>query len=608
MAAALRAARSFLLARLATPRLIISAGKRRRMIPPIILAGAITSWAATHEKTSAKQAFPVFTEEDVSRHDGKSHPEMWVSFQGHVYDITDFVREHPGGKMIIDAVGGPLEPYWGYWAYHLKVKKPREWLAKFRIGKLQLAESVEEGEEGTTALVDLETNELDFYTDDPHRDQMVHDVIIDRPFCSQSRPEVLGNARITKADDLYVRNHAPVPHVDPDTHKIAIEGHDGTVFAAVGLAEIFGRREGKRERDQSSSSSSSSKYPRVAFESVIQCAGNRASEMIASHERKAQPIFKNHPFEKISIGMMGNVEWSGVLLADILEDVVPGVSKMQGMHVVFSGVDGYETSTPIERILDRSCGAILADKINGKPRRIEAEYVLMMIDVAADTMGWLIRPLPLDHGYPVRVFLPGIAGARSVKWLHNIRLSPRECESTWQRNYYKEAGGRQSIQELPHQSLILSHHLPVDKSSIELGGIAWGGGSGERVSRVEVSLDDGATWVPARLQNHSGKPGREGDECKSSLQQGQQPLSGGKHWGWSQWRASVPLANNSQSNNNGTSTQAQPKLYEVMCRSFDSNGVCQPRAPWNPKGYLYNGWHTIRLPATAAANETSKQF
>jgi len=182
-----------------------------------------------------------------------------------------------------------------------------------------------------------------------------------------------------------------------------------------------------------------------------------------------------------------------------------------------------------------------------------------------------------------------------VKWLNNIRLSPRECESTWQRNYYKEVGGEKSIQELPHQSLILSHRLPADESSIELGGIAWGGGSGEHVSRVEVSLDDGETWVPARLsQNHSGEPGAGGE--RSGLGQ---ELSGGKRWGWTQWRASVPLASNSKSDN-GNSPE-QPRLYEAMCRSFDSNGNCQPRAPWNPKGYLYNGWHKIRLPGSNQA-------
>ena len=64
-------------------------------------------------------------------------------------------------------------------------------------------------------------------------------------------------------------------------------------------------------------------------------------------------------------------------------------------HVIFQGADEYETSTPLKHLLQESSDCVLATHMNG-------------------------HPLSLDHGYPIRVVLPGIAGARNVKWLESI--------------------------------------------------------------------------------------------------------------------------------------------------------------------------------------------
>jgi sulfite oxidase len=72
----------------------------------------------------------------------------------------------------------------------------------------------------------------------------------------------------------------------------------------------------------------------------------------------------------------------------------------------------YGASVPLSYILDENFEAILAYEMNGKP-------------------------LPLDHGFPIRIVLPGIVGARSVKWLSKIIISEQESQSPWQQRDYK---------------------------------------------------------------------------------------------------------------------------------------------------------------------------
>src|SRR5690606_17180067 len=86
-------------------------------------------------------------------------------------------------------------------------------------------------------------------------------------------------------------------------------------------------------------------------------------------------------------------------------------------HIQFEGLDRdesnfYGASIPIEMALNPLNDVILAYEMNG-------------VD------------LPADHGYPVRVIVPGAAGARNVKWLCKIELSSEESRSHWQRNDYK---------------------------------------------------------------------------------------------------------------------------------------------------------------------------
>lgn len=123
------------------------------------------------------------------------------------------------------------------------------------------------------------------------------------------------------------------------------------------------------------------------------------------------------------------------------------------------------------------------------------------------------EPLPRDHGSPVRVLVPGSIGARSVKWVNSVRVSPDEAEACWNSVYYKGGDGayvetcfcgtcaraehththmpdRTSLTQMPIQSLILSpvQGQRVAGHSVRVQGIAWGGGSGNAIERVEVGL------------------------------------------------------------------------------------------------------------------------
>merc|ERR1711924_256819 len=97
------------------------------------------------------------------------------------------------------------------------------------------------------------------------------------------------------------------------------------------------------------------------------------------------------------------------------------------LHVTFEGLDGYYTSTPLAHIMERANDCLLATEMNG-------------------------QALSPDHGYPIRVVLPGIAGARQVKWLSKISVGP-ESDSPWVRHFYRDKPSMVPVQSLPMNSV-----------------------------------------------------------------------------------------------------------------------------------------------------------
>ena len=193
---------------------------------------------------------------------------------------------------------------------------------------------------------------------------------------------------------------------------------------------------------------------------------------------------------------ISTAEWTGVRLKDVLEYLGIDLKNKEIKHVHFLGLDAdptgttYGASIPIDKVFSENGDVLLAFQMNG-------------VDI------------PLDHGYPLRAVVPGIIGARSVKWLNKIILSNEESKSFWQQKDYKllppsvtnlnEADFSQvkPIQESPIQSAICEPLdgtiIKKDSKSFKVKGYAYSGG-GNSIDTVRVSLDDGKTWKQATLK------------------------------------------------------------------------------------------------------------
>jgi sulfite oxidase len=189
------------------------------------------------------------------------------------------------------------------------------------------------------------------------------------------------------------------------------------------------------------------------------------------------------------------------------------------------------------------------------------------------------QPLAARHGYPVRVIVPGVLGARSVKWLDSITVSDRESPNFYQQRDYRilppeiatmEAAGSywskcESMLEMPVNSSVCvpqSDSMIVLPSSglVEVKGYAVPQGSSGPVVRVQVSGDSGETWVDADLDC--------GGENASK-------------WSWVLWSASIRLA--------------PGKDRSIFSKATDAAGNTQEhaRSTWNVRGVAYNGHEAV---------------
>lgn len=164
--------------------------------------------------------------------------------------------------------------------------------------------------------------------------------------------------------------------------------------------------------------------------------------------------------------LVGNAKWLGVPLRDVLKKA--GVQSGADM-VLSRSVDGYTASTPLSALTDDDLDAILAVGMNGEP-------------------------LPLEHGFPVRMVVPGLYGyVSATKWLTELKVTTfAEDEAYWTpRGYSAEA-------PIKFSSRVDTPKIgeAVDAGKIPIAGVAWAQSVG--IERVEVSIDDG-DWVAATL-------------------------------------------------------------------------------------------------------------
>jgi DMSO/TMAO reductase YedYZ molybdopterin-dependent catalytic subunit len=164
--------------------------------------------------------------------------------------------------------------------------------------------------------------------------------------------------------------------------------------------------------------------------------------------------------------LVGNAKWLGVPLRDVLKKA--GVKSGADM-VLSRSVDGYTASTPLSALTDDNLDAILAVGMNGEP-------------------------LPLEHGFPVRMVVPGLYGyVSATKWLTELKVTTFDKdEAYWTpRGYSAEA-------PIKFASRVDTPKIgeAVAAGKIPIAGVAWAQSVG--IERVEVSIDNG-DWMPATL-------------------------------------------------------------------------------------------------------------
>ncbi|XP_046731150.1 sulfite oxidase, mitochondrial isoform X1 [Silurus meridionalis] len=496
--------------------------------------GAVLAYGLVHNKAEQAEipvtqtnSLPVYSQEEVTKH-CSIEKGVWVTYKGGVYDITDFVTVHPGGDKILLAAGKALEPFWALYGVH-EQEHVLEILSEYKVGILRAEDSKKD-----------DIKSADPYSTDPtrHPALIVNSV---KPFNAEPPPAILTDNYITPSDIFFKRNHLPVPHIDPKTYRLEIEGlPGGTVSLTLDDLKTL--------------------FPKRTLIATIQCAGNRRSEMNKVKQVKGL---------NWGIAAISNAKWSGAYLRDVLYHYgfSPEVAA-KARHVQFEGLDvdvtgtPYGASIPINKAMSEEGDVLLAYKMNGED-------------------------LPADHGFPVRAIVPGVVGARNIKWLGKIVISEEESQSHWQQNDYKgfspgtdwdtvDFKSAPAIQELPVQSAITNladgSSIDRDMDKVTVKGYAWSGG-GREVVRVDVSLDGGKTWHVAKLQSS--------EEIESSAPS----PPPGRAWAWKLWEIEIPLPEGAQE-------------LEVVCKAVDSSYNTQPDsvAPiWNLRGVLTNAWHQVRV-------------
>jgi sulfane dehydrogenase subunit SoxC len=261
--------------------------------------------------------------------------------------------------------------------------------------------------------------------------------------------------RVTATSDLFVLAHLGVPRIDPAHWSLTI---DGLVQRPLTLTlEALKKR------------------PKTVIEAVHQCCGS--------------PMEPTVPMRRIS-----HVRWGGVDLAALLADA--GISPearflwsygLDGGDFAGTQCDWYLKDLPLERL--KAGDVLLAYELNG-------------------------APLPAEHGFPVRLVVPGYYGTNSVKWLWRLRLADRRAEGIFASKLYNDtvdaaevAAGqpaRRPVWAVAPESIIVAPAPDATLTRgepVEIWGWAW---SFRGVARVEISTDGGTTFRAAALEPRHG--------------------------------------------------------------------------------------------------------
>jgi len=335
--------------------------------------------------------------------------------------------------------------------------------------------------------------------------------------------DLLRRSFLTPQNAFFLRTHGSIPHVDLDTYRLSVTGMVQNRLD-IALEELR------------------SQFPAHTVTATLVCAGSRRKELDALRPLRGELLWGPDP--------IGTAEWRGVLLRDVLQAV--GV-QTDAHHVAFTSLDEVQeegkrihfgSSITLEKAL--SSDALLAYEMNHEP-------------------------LSSEHGFPLRVLVPGYVGVRSVKWLREITLQEKPSANYFQARDYKtfpptvtadtaDWNQGKTLEEIPLNAVIST---PQEAETRQAGPNKIQGyaitGQGAPIERVELSIDKGMTWHPTTI------------------------VSRADPWAWCLWETTLDLA---------------PGDYQLIVRAWDADGHTQPEdmGPlWNFKGYANNAWHRVNI-------------
>jgi DMSO/TMAO reductase YedYZ molybdopterin-dependent catalytic subunit len=320
---------------------------------------------------------------------------------------------------------------------------------------------------------------------------------------------------VTTASYFFRRNHFPYPNLSAESFYLPVEG-------SVQVPKIFTYQE-------------LLSLPAKTVKVMLECSGDKRAS------------FQPKTFgEQWGEGALSQAYWKGVSLKTLFQ--YTGVQS-SAREVV---VEGYDTGTrtdmkgtfrfarglPIEKALHPD--TIIAYELNG-------------------------QPIPFKHGYPLRLIVPQWYAMASVKWIKKITVIDGAFQGPFQAIdyvYYPEKNSDTGKHPVTTMNINSTIQQPLNLSCLSQGvhfiqGIAWTGEG--MVTRVDVSVDNGQTWLPA------------------SLQQNPVDLYSWLHWTF-RWNVE------------------KKGEYTLISRAIDSLGRVQPvEAAWNRKGYGYNAVCKVRV-------------
>jgi DMSO/TMAO reductase YedYZ molybdopterin-dependent catalytic subunit len=316
----------------------------------------------------------------------------------------------------------------------------------------------------------------------------------------------------------YLLIHYDVPAVDPEAWRLTVCGERELVLS---LDDLRAR-------------------PAAEVTVTMECAGNGRARL------DPRPVSQPWLLEAV-----GTARWRGTPLQPLLEEVGVGDGAVEVLCTGLDrGVEGgepeqaFRRSVPLDEALRDE--TLLAYEMNGEP-------------------------LPPQHGFPLRLVVPGWYGMTNVKWLERIELVDTPFagyQNAWSyrlRQTEDEEGV--PLNRMQPRSLLAPPGVPefmtrermVAAGEVLLEGRAWSGLA--PVESVEVSSDGGETWSAAALEPDGGEP-----------------------WAWRGWTYRW---------------DAEPGEHVLCCRARDAAGNEQPREPaWNLGGYANNAVQAVRVTVT----------